>query len=230
MDYTGYLQKIYKERKKGRWRSFADQNRAPSIRDQSRDSESCRLSSSVAFAYLFFSSLDMTDFTNTLFPVFGFFWFLHRLPPREVFSKFYVFCFRVERKIDGKNWMSLAWKLCSRRIKLQKLLKYYLILRDIQARYVLKKHTTVFFDISPSLWDINQSQLLSVNAKICTSQGDSKNTSFHRRRRDDLAKMNWNTCELEVITFNVGGLGIFPKRKDVFGFLRCQTADAVCLQ
>ena len=42
--------------------------------------------------------------------------------------------------------------------------------------------------------------------------------------------MNRNTCDLEVITFNARGLGNFSKRKDVFSFLRCQTADIICLQ
>ena len=42
--------------------------------------------------------------------------------------------------------------------------------------------------------------------------------------------MNKNICDLEVITFNARGLGNFEKRKDVFDFLRCQTADIICLQ
>ena len=42
--------------------------------------------------------------------------------------------------------------------------------------------------------------------------------------------MNRNACDLEIITFNARGLGNFSKRKDVFDFLRSQTADIICLQ
>ena len=42
--------------------------------------------------------------------------------------------------------------------------------------------------------------------------------------------MSKNTCDLEILTFNVRGLADFSKRKDVFDFLRCQSADIICLQ
>ena len=42
--------------------------------------------------------------------------------------------------------------------------------------------------------------------------------------------MSKNTCDLEILTFNVTDLADFSKRKDVFDFLRCQSADIICLQ
>lgn len=42
--------------------------------------------------------------------------------------------------------------------------------------------------------------------------------------------MNRGACDLEIVTYNVRGLGNFSKRKDVFDFLRGQTADIICLQ
>ena len=42
--------------------------------------------------------------------------------------------------------------------------------------------------------------------------------------------MNSRSWDLEIITFNVRGLGNFSKRKDVFDFLRGQNADIICLQ
>ena len=41
--------------------------------------------------------------------------------------------------------------------------------------------------------------------------------------------MSKNTCDLEILTFNVRGLADFSKR-NVFDFLRCQSADIICLQ
>ena len=42
--------------------------------------------------------------------------------------------------------------------------------------------------------------------------------------------MSANICDLEIVTFNVRGLGDFSKRKDVFEFLRSSSADIICLQ
>ena len=42
--------------------------------------------------------------------------------------------------------------------------------------------------------------------------------------------MDRKTCDLEIITYNVRGLGDFSKRKDIFDFLRSHSADIICLQ
>ena len=42
--------------------------------------------------------------------------------------------------------------------------------------------------------------------------------------------MSSKVSDLEIVTFNVRGLSDFSKRKDIFDFLRCQTADVICLQ
>ena len=42
--------------------------------------------------------------------------------------------------------------------------------------------------------------------------------------------MSKHACDLEIITCNVRGLGDFSKRKDIFDFLRGQSADVICLQ
>ena len=178
-----YLQKnIRKE--KVEMTVISDRRRKSWILGRSRDSESCRVSSSMVFASLFLSSIDMTDFSPTQYSLFS------------ISSGLYI-GFLSAKSSANFTCSVFAWneksmveiKCCLREnqvhneINNKKILKCYSRLHDIQARYVLKKHTVIIFNISPSVCDKNQSQLLSVNAKNCTPRGDCKNTSFQRRRR-----------------------------------------------